>query len=395
MRATAAISPSTIIIVIIAIKICTAHWDGAYMRNPTDGFSMKTRWLSEIRDDVKLREIAFPGTEKSGAFDASQRPSFSLVTSVADAIEQLVSMGLSAILNDAYTTQALNFKDQLNYGIRVLDIQLYHIEDQLILTCGYGHLNMGLDTVLDNVQLFLMNNPTETVLINLYMSKKIQPLDGFRNQFSVGHAIDSYLNAGRLRNYYLKPDSLDITLGEARGKFILISRETKFMSHVVKLNTDALTPSIVVNSIIMDQTYLYSNWDLHWQKWMPVKQHLLNTVASNDDKIFIDYLNGWGASFPYFVASGHSSPGTSAPRLATGLVTLNPEGSSPYPDFPRLSCLGHLCSVYFEGVNILARNLIRKINNGVHRRTVGILLIDFPGEDLINAIISNNDRLKR
>lgn len=76
------------------------------------------------------------------------------------------------------------------------------------------------------------------------------------------------------------------------------------------------------NFEIQDEYHLSTNWDLY-DKWTKVKDHLTN--ANNSDpsnrKTFINFLSGSGGSFPYFVASGQSSPGTNAPRLLTGRTT--------------------------------------------------------------------------
>lgn len=54
----------------------------------------------------------------------------------------------------------------------------------------------------------------------------------------------------------------------------------------------------------------------------------------NNDKVSkISFWTGSGGSYPYFIASGKSSPSNSALRLPTGKVT--PNHATSYPDFPR------------------------------------------------------------
>ena len=92
------------------------------------------------------------------------------------------------------------------------------------------------------------------------------------------------------------------------------------------------------------------------------------------------------SSFPYFVASGQSSPGTNDPRLLTGRTT--PGWKDSWPDFPRVGCFIGICSIAFEGTNILSADRIGKGKE--FDKYVGMVISDFPGKDLINAIISLN-----
>jgi hypothetical protein len=105
-------------------------------------------------------------------------------------------------------------------------------------------------------------------------------------------------------------------------------------------------------------------------------------------------VNSW--PFPYFVASGQSSPGTNAPRLWTGLVSdaLTGVNKNVYPDFPRLNCLytyfDNTCSIYYEGTNGLTESYLHNVNSSNRVSRTGIVLGDFPGPALIDRIITQN-----
>lgn len=64
------------------------------------------------------------------------------------------------------------------------------------------------------------------------------------------------------------------------------------------------------------------------------------------------------------------------------------------PDFPRVNCFIGICTIAFEGTNILARDQIKRLNAKRQRRTPGIVIADFPGDDLIHEIIFSNWILK-
>ena len=127
---------------------------------------------------------------------------------------------------------------------------------------------------------------------------------------------------------------------------------------------------------------LFKNgWDLY-DKWIAVKTFISSSNTAGESRL--GFWTGNGGSFPYFVASGKSSPGDSAPRLATGLTT--PGFKNTFPEFPRVACFIGICTIANVGVNIMAYDYI--MNNTV--QYMGIVFTDFVGEPLLQKIISLN-----
>ncbi len=106
--------------------------------------------------------------------------------------------------------------------------------------------------------------------------------------------------------------------------------------------------------------------------------------ANAAKKSQISFWTGHGGSYPYFVASGKSSNGNGDPRLMTGLTT--PGFKSSYPDFPRVGCFIGICSIAFEGINILGYNYLNSQNFAY----TGIIYVDFYGDTLIQKILGKN-----
>ena len=148
-----------------------------------------------------------------------------------------------------------------------------------------------------------------------------------------------------------------------------------------------------------DRYRLSTNWDLY-NKWTAVKTNAsrINNMWGNDgsgtiSKFQFNYLSACCGSFPYFVASGHSSPQEGAPRLYTGHLDSNSASNRKWPDFPRRACKwwfwgGELCSVDFEGINRLFYDKI--LWGGLRVKFTGVVMMDFPGGDLISSIIGRN-----
>lgn len=122
-----------------------------------------------------------------------------------------------------------------------------------------------------------------------------------------------------------------------------------------------------------------TNWDLY-SKWLDIKGFL--PAANSAKKSQIQFWTGHGGSYPYFVASGKSSKTGS--RLLTGLTT--PGFKKSYPDFPRISCFIGICSICFEGMNIMGYNYI--VSQGY--TYTGIVYLDFYGDDLLTLIVGKN-----
>jgi 1-phosphatidylinositol phosphodiesterase len=327
---------------LLILAVVSAHRDPAYFRNSDDGFHNRERWMQNIPGHLKLSQLAIPGTHDSGANGSG---------------------------NDILFTQCLNFDEQLRYGIRFFDIRVRHFKNSFPIHHDAFFLDKHFDQFLNSVQSFLDRNPSETVLFRL--KHEYNAADNSRNMLET---LDAYLKG---RNRFLQTNNRDVTLDQARGKFIIMSDNGWFDSRGIHYDS----------SNIQDAYSLNSNWDLY-SKWEKVRDHLHRAKDGDSNTFYINYLSGSTGSFPYFVASGHSNPGTSAPRLSTGRTT--PGWRNSYPEFPRVSCFIGICTIAFEGTNILARDRIRQFNRSKQRRTVGIIVADFPGDDLIEQIIRNN-----
>jgi 1-phosphatidylinositol phosphodiesterase len=230
-------------------------------------------------------------------------------------------------------------------------------------------LNKNFGDFLNSVESFLTAHPSETVLFRL--KEEYEPEKVTR---SLRKTLEYYLL--KYKPNYLKTTLLSVSLGEARGKFIIFTDNTEFEGLGIKYN----------RAKIQDDYHLKTNWDLY-EKWEKIKSHLEAAVDGDQSSFYINFLTGSGGSFPYFVASGHMSPQTSAARLSTGQLNIF---SSNYPEFPRGSCVLGICSILFEGMNILTRNWVYYKNEKKYKRTVGIIVADFPGDSLIHVVINNN-----
>ncbi|MES2998275.1 MAG: phosphatidylinositol-specific phospholipase C domain-containing protein [Pseudomonadota bacterium] len=349
-----------------------AHYDPAYFRNADDGFTDQSDWMKEIHDDTRLTELAIPGTHDSATFNFEK----------SDAISY-------KILIDSVVTQTLTISQQLQYGIRFLDLRVRHSGDSLVMHHGSFDLRIMFGDVMYDIVNFLINNPSETVLIALQEEYKADD----NNSRDINATLWSYLLS--YSDYFFNPtDPIRLLnqpaiLGETRGKFSIPYSTVGFNINF------PYTGNSIQNHYSMFLSDMYS-------KWQYVKVQLKEGQTGDIGTFYLNYLSGSGGVQPYTVVSGHGTPETSASRLPTGLTT--PGWKDSYPDYPRVDCWGELCTIAFEGTNILARNYIWASNfesnmkmslvgyKGTipQSRTVGVIITDFPGSSLIVNIIDNN-----
>ncbi|WP_291582430.1 phosphatidylinositol-specific phospholipase C [Clostridium sp. UBA6640] len=336
---------TSVLFLLLTSKIAIAHDHSGYSHDKSIGYENQN-WMSKIDGSTKLSQLSIPGTHDT----------------------------MSLYGGDSVQTQSMNLETQLKSGIRYLDIRCRYINETVFsIHHGFVYQEAMFGDVLNETIDFLRRNPSETILMRVKQEYSSVSDSEFNDTFK------SYVN--RYNDWFWDNNGNNMqnpTLDEIRGKIVVLYDVGGLnfgLSYHRKLNRQ-------------DDYHVSTNWDLY-SKWESVRDHLEKANASpKNDEIYLNYLSASGGSFPYFIASGHSSSGTGAPRLATGLTT--PGWKNKYPDFPRVNCFIGICTIAFEGTNILTTD---RINNSKYTR-VGILAADFPGRGLIDSTIRLNDIYK-
>ena len=155
-------------------------------------------WMAALDDDLTLDAIVLPGTHDSGT--------------------EYVQLGFFS------KCQAKDIFGQLQAGFRYLDIRLAVDGDSMKLMHGFTGCRVGampwspalsLDRVLEDCYVFLAEHPTETVLFAVKQEHGDESVAQF----------ETVLNAAIQREpeFWLLTDTIP-TLGEARGKMVLLRR---------------------------------------------------------------------------------------------------------------------------------------------------------------------------
>lgn len=150
-------------------------------------------------------------------------------------------------------TQDLSINDQLNAGIRYLDIRCRHIDNKFVIHHGSFYLNLNFDDVLNMVSSFLKQNPSETILMRV---KLVEYKDGDGNTRSYDDTFRDY-DARYPNLFWRNNNNNNPSLGIIRGKVVVLRNgldDTRYGlnlgSFIIQDNADVYDFTVKVSSII-------------------------------------------------------------------------------------------------------------------------------------------------
>lgn len=154
-------------------------------------------WMSLYPDNYPFFKLLLPGTHDSEALD--------FVSGVI----------LSASF---YECQETHIADQMNKGVRALDIRLTPRDNGLWVNHGGGKTNTEFRLgILNPILNFLSANPTETIVMMVNIENSSDTAT-FNRRFS------EIMNTPRYYDKLVPSVDRNTTLGDVRGKLILITR---------------------------------------------------------------------------------------------------------------------------------------------------------------------------
>ncbi|MFI8496050.1 phosphatidylinositol-specific phospholipase C [Peribacillus butanolivorans] len=308
-------------------------------------------WMSKLEDTKKISEVSIPGTHGSMALH-----------------------GASLIDENLTRNQTMNLSQQLNAGIRYVDMRVRRVKDSFVMHHGIVNQKAMFEDVLKETIQFLRDNPKETILMRLK-----EEHDAESGSLSFEEIFKRYKDSNT--SYFWDPDSVPFSernnpkIGDIRGKIVILQNFTASQQYGINyeyLNTQ-------------DKFEVGSGPNGMYEKWNAVKTHLLD--ANNNFKngvIYLNHFSGTGGvaalinnSYPWFVASGKDGRDTdSNPKL------IQKNATNEWEDFPR----GINGQVFYGGMNTLGTEIIKQ--GGIKHS--GIIAADFPGPGLIDSIIRLN-----
>ncbi|HIF5960374.1 TPA: phosphatidylinositol-specific phospholipase C domain-containing protein [Vibrio parahaemolyticus] len=165
-----------------------AHNDNAYYHDTSDLPPNKS-WMRNIDSGVRIRNISIPGTHGSGAKYGGDIP----------------------------RNQTLSIVQQLNAGIRFLDIRLRHIENVFAIHHGSVYQNKMFGDIIAEIRTFLQNNPTEFVFIRVKEEHKAE-----NNTRSFEDTFNNYVNNNSDIIWVPESRSENPMIHNVRGKIVFL-----------------------------------------------------------------------------------------------------------------------------------------------------------------------------
>ena len=211
-------------------EVSQAHRHHSYSHDPWV-MTSNPRWMTSLKDDVLLSELSIPGTHDTMALHGGPAvaaiaagatagtviagmtgPAAGIVAPAAAIVGAVVGPFISA---DVVRTQRMPLSNQLESGIRVLDIRCRHIGDGFAIHHGQVYQHANFDDVLKAVVKFLRDNPRETVLMRV--KEEFTGSKTFAQTFRL-----KYWENKDYKDFMWQGKSENPTLGEMRRKIVIL-----------------------------------------------------------------------------------------------------------------------------------------------------------------------------
>ena len=158
-------------------------------------------WMERLDDNAYLSQVSIPGTHDTATGEGWT----GFLGELAGP-----SMGV---------TQDLSIAQQLDCGVRAFDLRPCVNEDELVINHGVLQTKAKFPETLKQLCLFVTDHPTEFVVVVMRHES-----DGDDNSGLWNNMMNSCLNSNDVRPF-LADYKRDITVGELRGKVLILSRD--------------------------------------------------------------------------------------------------------------------------------------------------------------------------
>ncbi|MDH5563294.1 MAG: phosphatidylinositol-specific phospholipase C [Nitrospirota bacterium] len=278
-------------------------------------------WMGKLPDNTKLNLISIPGTHDTGA--------------------QGEHGGIGV------KTQPWSITEQLNAGIRYLDIRTRRTKDSFAIHHGDYFLDMMFGDVMNEVTSFLKNHPQEVVLMRIKKDEKsAEP-----GSASFMEIWKRYI--GIYGQYVYTRNNTVPTLGEARGKIVVLRNQWDPITVAGMISSGLQTGVEYSDQNIQDKYKVYALAHKHNKGdsvSLPSKKDVIKayiavalSLPATNGKLVLNHLSG-----------------------AVGMVPKDVADSTNPDAYQFIGPYG--------GVS----------------KNLGVLIMDYPGEKLVYRIIKSN-----
>ncbi len=236
--------------------------------NDVGGFENQS-WMSQISDSKYISEISIPGTHDTCAH---YEPVYAMIK-----------------------CQDYTLKDQLDMGVRFLDIRGALIVNKMLMMHNVIPQAMFFDEVLEICYEFLQENPTETIIMSIKQ-------EAGENLGEFIEYVENTVNKNE--DFWYTENSIPM-LSQVRGKIVLFNRyegeQTDFgISTHRWVDDDVFTVNNEEFNIHIQDYYCVLDNEL---KWSRIQQHYESCLANaNKNNLFVNFISGYSGDVPNIAA---------------------------------------------------------------------------------------------
>lgn len=186
----------------------------------------RSNWMSLLGQRMPLNAVIIPGTHDSGA--------------------------LYSIADVSGKCQTLTVADQLQIGVRFLDIRLQLVDNELCVVHSFVDQKTKFADMMADIAAFLRKNPSEFLIVSFK-----QDADPKRSDAAFAETLESLLR--EYDDILNSSTTLPATVGEARGKMHVIARYADATLGLPCYDGWEDDDSFVLNGMYIQDNYRVSN----------------------------------------------------------------------------------------------------------------------------------------
>lgn len=366
-------------------KTWNKTWQNGQLVASTDERQAE-HWMADLPDNMFVAHVSIPGAHD-----------------FATGEENWANDALSSSGNASSTTQAVTMREQLDRGIRGIDLRPgLHSDDLLYCYHGIARTTKKFEEAVDDMVAFLQKHPQEFFVVHLFrgnvynsssesgVGRKVSDEDRARYNSELKRIFETKYGQ------YVVNFEPNLTVKEARGKMVLLTRDRISFVHLDKqariTNWDTefpnqYNPAYITNELNADLTTKLHVQDISEgdddvrNRKLEHSRNLMAFTQSQPTPMEMMNANGvyraeWVMNFTSIDNSGTSNPLDNTNGYKGGASVLNPNTVTWINEHKGAGPLGIFFSDY------VLRDRTKKHSDSQ--------IYNVYGDELVYAIIENN-----
>lgn len=224
-------------------------------------------WMKNVPNNTPLSQLSIPGTHDSGALHEGWP--------------------------GTAKCQTLKIEQQLQIGVRFLDIRCRHFNNDFSIHHGPVYQHQNFSDVLKTCVQFLKENPSEVIVMS------VKPEHTSRNNNQLFYQrFNQYVNEEANGIFYLE-DRIPL-VSEVRGKIVLVRRfgapnELGIQARNGWRDNTTFTIQNINNNVVVQDAYKVENFQNKWNLFLNTLNQARNN--SNINNLYLNFLSGYKPIF--------------------------------------------------------------------------------------------------